>query len=119
MELRQRKPSVLESLKELDAYAKPLEDFQVKTVSGATVTLVSLVLVFLLLTSEFHDWLSREFIPAIRIDPGRKEKMAIYLDVTFPHLPCFIVGIDVMDSAGDYQNDVHTDMFKQRINRYN
>ena len=33
MELRQRKPSVLESLKELDAYAKPLEDFQVKTVS--------------------------------------------------------------------------------------
>ena len=118
MELRQRRGSFLENLKDFDAYAKPLEDFQVKTISGAAVTICSLVLVFLLLSSEFNDWLSREFIPSIRIDPGRKEKMAIYLDVSFPHIPCFMVGIDVMDTAGDYQNDIHTDMFKQRLDRY-
>lgn len=117
MEVRKRKSSILENLKDFDAYAKPLEDFQVRTISGAAVTVVSLVLVFLLLSSEFNDWLSREFIPSIRIDPGRKEKMAVYVDVSFPHLPCFLVGIDVMDTAGDYQNDVHTDMFKQRLNR--
>jgi len=117
MTVRQRRSSVLENLKDFDAYAKPLEDFQVKTVSGAAVTIISLVMVFLLLTSEFHDWLSREFIPSIRIDPGRKEKMVVHVDVSFPHIPCFLVGIDVMDTAGDYQNDIHTDMFKQRLNR--
>ena len=117
--MRQRKASqaFLSSLKNFDAYAKPLDDFQVKTVSGASVTVISLLLIVFLLLSEFSDWASREFKPSIRIDPGRKEKMVVHVDVSFPHIPCFLVGIDVMDVAGDFQNDISTDMFKQRLDR--
>ena len=107
----------LSSLKDLDAYAKPLDDFQVKTLTGATVTLLASVLVAILLFSEFVDWNTVDLQPSIQVDHGRKEKMAIHLNVSFPHIPCFLVGIDVMDVSGDHQNDVDHDMFKQRLDR--
>lgn len=40
------------------------------------------------------------------VDPGRKEKMRVNIDVTFPNAPCFIISLDVMDVAGEHHNDV-------------
>jgi endoplasmic reticulum-Golgi intermediate compartment protein 3 len=33
-----------------------------------------------------------------------KVLIQVNIDVTFPHLPCFIVSLDVMDVAGEHQN---------------
>jgi hypothetical protein len=105
MSLRQRKSSkALTVLKELDAYAKPLDDFQIKTVSGATVTLISTLLILFLVFSEFVDWAFVEMRPSLKVDDGRKEKMTLSLNVSFPHVPCFLLALDVMDVAGEHQN---------------
>ena len=109
--------SLLSALKELDAYAKPHEDFQVKTHSGGLVTLLASLVVLFLLVSEFLDWNSVELRPSMRVDHGRKEKMTIRLNLSFPHIPCFLVGLDVMDVSGDHQNDVDHTIFKQRTDR--
>jgi hypothetical protein len=89
---------ILSSLKEYDAYAKPLEDFRVKTATGASgkvvslnhlVTIISAIIIFILLSSEFADWLRVDMVPSLAVDKGRKEKMQININMTFPKIPCF------------------------------
>ena len=94
----------MSSLKDYDAYAKPLEDFRVKTATGASITLASIFIIFVLITSEFHDWLKVDMVPSLEVDKSRKELMQINLNMTFPKIPCFLLSIDVMDVAGEHQN---------------
>ncbi|KAJ3330258.1 hypothetical protein HDU76_006082 [Blyttiomyces sp. JEL0837] len=103
------------TLKDFDAYAKPLDDFKVKTSSGAFVSLVSYALIFLLLMSEFIDWQKVQVIPSLDVDKARKEKLWINLNMTFPKVPCFLLSIDVMDVAGEHQNDVDHSIMKARL----
>ena len=107
--------SFLSSFKRLDAYAKPLEDFRVRTATGATVTLVSMLIVLLLVSSEFLDWKTVSMQPSIVVDVSRRDKMQINLNITFPNLPCYLLTIDVMDVSGDHQNDVDHSIFKVRV----
>ncbi|KAI8800756.1 endoplasmic reticulum vesicle transporter-domain-containing protein [Cladochytrium replicatum] len=103
------------TLKEFDAYAKPLDDFRVKTVSGAAVTLASAIIISLLMISEFVDWTSVTVQPSLVVDKARKEKMQINMNITFPRVPCYLLSVDVMDVAGEHQNDILHDMFKVRL----
>ncbi|KAI9193660.1 endoplasmic reticulum vesicle transporter-domain-containing protein [Polychytrium aggregatum] len=107
--------TLIESFKGLDAYAKPLDDFKVKTSSGASITLVSAFFIVLLLISEFVDWRSVKLQPHIDVDKARNEKMTINMNITFPHIPCFLLSLDVMDIAGEHQNDVSHNVYKVRL----
>ena len=107
--------NMLSGLKKYDAYAKPLDDFRVRTVTGAAVTLLSAVVILFLTMSEFVDWYQVEMKPSLSVDKGRKERMNIYMNMTFPHMPCYLLGIDVMDVAGEHQNNLPHSMHKSRI----
>ncbi|KAJ3284789.1 Endoplasmic reticulum-Golgi intermediate compartment protein 3 [Rhizoclosmatium sp. JEL0117] len=108
-------PSLFQSLKSLDSYAKPLEDFTTKTNTGALISLISYFIIFLLLLSEFTDWRTMQVNPSLDVDIARKEKMEINLNITFPKIPCFMLSIDVMDVSGEHQNDVDHSMMKGRL----
>ncbi|KAI8998364.1 endoplasmic reticulum vesicle transporter-domain-containing protein [Gaertneriomyces semiglobifer] len=107
--------AILDKFKDFDAYAKPIEDFRVKTFSGAAVTLASAVVIFLLVFSEFVDWRKVKMEPSIEVDKARKEKLSINLNITVPHVPCYLLSIDVMDVAGEHQNDIQSSVFKKRL----
>ncbi|KAJ3238486.1 Endoplasmic reticulum-Golgi intermediate compartment protein 3 [Chytriomyces hyalinus] len=107
--------SIFKALKEFDAYAKPLDDFRVKTNTGAFVSLASYFVIFILLLSEFTDWRTMQVNPSLDVDIARKEKMEINMNVTFPKIPCFLLSIDVMDVSGEHQNDVDHSMMKSRL----
>ncbi|KAJ3392135.1 hypothetical protein HDU92_008612 [Lobulomyces angularis] len=121
--LRKRKSIVeqsdgfLDTLKNFDAYAKPHDDFRVRTASGATVTFISAIIIFFLISSEFLDWNTVQLNPSLVVDRGRREKMQIHLNITFPHLPCYLLTIDVMDVSGDHQNDIDHSIYKVRIDQ--
>ncbi|KAI8820151.1 endoplasmic reticulum vesicle transporter-domain-containing protein [Fimicolochytrium jonesii] len=108
-------PSLLERFKGFDAYAKPIEDFRIKTTSGAIVTLASAAVIALLLLSEFIDWRTVTMQPSLEVDKARNEKMTINLNVSLPHVPCYLLSIDVMDVAGEHQNDVDSTIYKMRL----
>ncbi|KAF9403851.1 hypothetical protein BGX21_009217 [Mortierella sp. AD011] len=72
--------------KNLDAYAKTLDDFRVKTSTGAVV-----------------------------VDSGLNEKMSINFNITFPRVPCDVLTLDVMDVAGAHQSDVLHSIYKVRL----
>ncbi|KAI8868046.1 endoplasmic reticulum-golgi intermediate compartment protein 3-like protein [Ramicandelaber brevisporus] len=110
--------SFLNRLRNYDAYAKTLDDFSVKTLSGAFISLASYVIIIVLVLSELADYRRSVMKPQLAVDKSRTEKMSVYLNITFPHVPCFMLGLDVMDTSGAHQVDVHTTMFKTRLNQF-
>lgn len=80
---------MVESVKALDLYAKPLADFRVKTFVGGAITVVSGLIIVFLIVSEFLDYRTVQYIPELRVDPSTKDKMEIFINVTFPQAPCY------------------------------
>lgn len=117
--LRQRtvnvNPGFLGKLKEYDAYAKPLKDFRIQTANGASITLISTLIIIFLVWSEFADFIQIENQTSISVDKSRKDKLEISMNITFPELPCFMLSIDVMDVAGEHQNSADHSMHKSRL----
>ncbi|XP_035205428.1 endoplasmic reticulum-Golgi intermediate compartment protein 3-like [Stegodyphus dumicola] len=91
---------IAEQIRKFDAYPKTLEDFRVKTFSGAAITIVSAVVIVLLFISELNYYLTPEVTEELFVDVSRSEKLRINIDVTFPKLCCecmlFVILIDII-----------------------
>lgn len=106
---------MLGRLRQFDAYPKTMEDFRVKTFSGATITIVSGVIISLLFISELAFFLSTDVREELFVDTSRGEKLKINIDIDFPKMPCSYLSIDVMDVSGEHQFDLLHSLYKQRL----
>ncbi|CAL8104741.1 unnamed protein product [Calicophoron daubneyi] len=98
-----------------DAFAKPLKDFRIKTVSGAIVSIISSVVIFFLFVSELVTYLSPQTKQEIIVDVNRGQKMSIKLDVTYFYIPCVMVNLDTMDTTGEQKIDVMHEVYKTPV----
>eukprot|EP00005_Dracoamoeba_jomungandri_P006454 CAMPEP_0174261658 /NCGR_PEP_ID=MMETSP0439-20130205/11738_1 /TAXON_ID=0 /ORGANISM="Stereomyxa ramosa, Strain Chinc5" /LENGTH=381 /DNA_ID=CAMNT_0015346171 /DNA_START=61 /DNA_END=1206 /DNA_ORIENTATION=- len=108
---------IFTKLKNFDAYPKTLDDFRVRTFSGAAVSIISGLFIVWLFFSELSFYLSTEVHPELFVDTSRGEKLRINIDVTFPDLPCSYLSLDAMDVSGEHQLDVDHGIFKKRLGR--
>jgi len=99
----------------LDAFTKTVEDARVRTTSGGIVTITSLVLILYLLVVEWTDYRRVIVKPELIVDKGRGEKMEIYMNITFPRVPCELLTLDVMDVSGEVQAGVVHGVSKVRL----
>jgi hypothetical protein len=103
-----KKVSVFGNLRQFDGYAKTLDDFRVKTTTGASgtstssihlalltqqyniflVTIISTLVIIILICSELIAYTTSTWRPSLVVDKSRKEKMPINFNITFPHMPC-------------------------------
>ena len=109
--------SFTKQLKKFDAYPKTLEDFRVKTFSGAAVTVVSGIIMVLLLFSELRYYWSLELQSDLYVDMSQGNKIKINLNITFPFLPCGFMGLDAVDVSGQRQTNIEHTLLKQRLNK--
>ncbi|RPB00824.1 DUF1692-domain-containing protein [Choiromyces venosus 120613-1] len=93
-------------LTRLDAFTKTVEDARVRTTSGGIVTLVSLCVVFILVIGEFREYRRIQVLPELVVDKTRGEQLPINLNITFPHVPCELLTLDVMDVSGEQQSSI-------------
>lgn len=96
----------------LDIFVKPSEEARVRTNSGGILTIFSVALVMWLLVQEVKGYFEIGFEPQLVVDNRRDERMDIYLDIVFPHLPCDMVGLDAMDVSGEIQEHIEKSLEK-------
>ncbi|KAI8339738.1 endoplasmic reticulum vesicle transporter-domain-containing protein [Chlamydoabsidia padenii] len=110
-----RQGSVFSKFRQFDAYAKTLDDFRVKTTTGASVTIISTLLIGYLIFSELVAYSTPTWRPSLVVDSGRKEKLAINFNVTFPHMPCHMLSLDLMDDSGAHLSGLTHNIYKVRL----
>ncbi|KAJ1907227.1 ER-derived vesicles protein erv46 [Coemansia sp. IMI 209127] len=99
----------------LDAYAKTLDDFSIKTLSGGIITVVAAAAVVLLVSLEFRAFQRIDMLPELVVDKERTEKMQINIDITLPRAPCVLLGLDVVDSSKEFQINLFQHVTKTRL----
>lgn len=106
-----------DTVKEFDLYPKLKDDHKKtdKTTTGAVVTIVSGVVMFVLFCSELSNFLATRTLEAMKVDPTLGERLVINFDITFHALHCAAVNMDAMDVAGEQQNGLLTDVTKTRL----
>ncbi|KAI8971707.1 endoplasmic reticulum vesicle transporter-domain-containing protein [Mycotypha africana] len=107
--------SLLKRFKSLDAHAKTLDDFRVRTATGGTVTMISFVIIIVLSLFELFRYLTPTMHSEIMVDGGKQEKLPISFDITFPHLPCYMLSLDIMDESGEQISEYEHDVYKERL----
>lgn len=109
---------VLSSLKAFDAFPKQRDEaaeFFHRTMSGGIITLVSAAIMTLLFFSELNLFMRVKTTNELSVDTSRGEQLQINFDVTFAHMPCSWMSVDVMDVSGESQLDVDHDVYKRRL----
>ncbi|EEB09390.1 COPII-coated vesicle component Erv46 [Schizosaccharomyces japonicus yFS275] len=105
-------------LRRFDAFTKTVEDAKIKTAGGGLISIISAVIVFVIVFLEWKNYQRIVVQPEIVVDPSRNERMEINFNITFPHVPCHYMGVDVMDISGDFQQDVQHSVTKTRLDKY-
>lgn len=103
------------NLLSFDAFSKTVEDARIRTASGGLVTILSAIIITLLSLSEFADYRRIEYRPELAVDKARGAKMSINLNITFPHIPCDLLTMDILDVSGEVQAAISHGVSKTRL----
>ena len=106
---------VWSTLKRFDGFAKPMEDFRVRTRSGGVLTVLSAIVMLLLFASEIRDYLEPESKEELFVDTSRTGKLKINVDIVFSQISCDFLGIDAMDVSGEQHIDIEHNIYKRRL----
>lgn len=89
-----------------DAFSKTVDEARIRTASGGFITIGCLLTLLMLILSEWNQFNQVTIRPELVVDRDRALKLDLNLDVTFPHLPCDVMSLDIMDVSGELQLDI-------------
>ncbi|XP_057298657.1 endoplasmic reticulum-Golgi intermediate compartment protein 1-like [Hydractinia symbiolongicarpus] len=100
-------------IRRLDVYRKVPKDLTQPTFTGACVSIVSILVIIFLMTSELSSFMQTEVVSEMFVDiPSAEQKIAVRLNVTFPRLDCDFVGLDIQDDKGRHEVGFHENTHK-------
>lgn len=109
--------SIFNKLKHFDAYPKTLEDFRVKTLTGACISVVCTIGIVLLFIMEWRAYMTIDVEQELFVDLTRNQRLSINLNMTLSRLPCDLLSVDASDVSGQTTHDMSKGMKKVRIDR--
>lgn len=103
-------------LSSIDAYAKTSKDVKLKTLTGALLTIGSFCLTLLLVGMEFYDFFKVRQSHFVSVDATKSGNLEISFEIDFPHAPCALINIDIMDYSGLRHSNISSSIEKTRLN---
>ncbi|CAR27716.1 hypothetical protein ZYGR_0N02020 [Zygosaccharomyces rouxii] len=94
------------TLRTFDAFSKTEEDVRIRTRTGGIIALLCCLVTIFLLISEWLNFNQVVNRPELVVDKDRQLKLELEADITFPSMPCDMLSLDIMDSAGEIQLDL-------------
>jgi hypothetical protein len=91
---------LLSRLRDFDAYPKTMQDYQVRTLAGAVVSITGIIVMIFLFFGELSLYLNVQTDHQLSVDTTRGEKLQINFNVSFHRMPCSIISLDTMDISG-------------------
>ncbi|KAK8799560.1 hypothetical protein WA158_006109 [Blastocystis sp. Blastoise] len=104
-----------EKLKKIDVYRSTQDDFTVKTMSGAIISIISVTLMIVLFSTEFIATIRPEQYEKLVVDKTLDQPMDVHFDVNFPLIPCSLLAVGARDALGEDRRDIITNIFKQDL----
>ena len=105
----------MEMLKKLDAFPKTIDDVRVKTVPGAILSIISVILMVLLFMSEFAYYMRTERVDHLYVNTTQISNLRLTFDISFHEIPCQLISIDAYDDLGVPQKDIYHEIYKHKI----
>ncbi|GJP41144.1 hypothetical protein CLOM_g828 [Closterium sp. NIES-68] len=106
------------AISKLHAFPKAEDHLTQKTLSGAIVTLLGVAIMVVLFAHELSFVLTPEVHEEMAVDKTpRGEKLDVYLNISFPALPCNVISLDALDMSGNHEVDISANMYKIRLDR--
>ncbi|GMM55863.1 Erv46 protein [Maudiozyma humilis] len=91
---------------QLDAFTKTEEDVRVRTNSGGIITIACMLATLVLLFKEYSQLTEVVTKSQLYVDRDADAKLALNFDITFPHVSCDVLTLDIVDEAGELQLDM-------------
>lgn len=114
------KQSYSEYFRSIDTHSPVSPEFRIRTVSGATLSLLTLLLIGHLIRLEYNYNLSPTFLDTVRVMPQSPDGLEVEFDITFQHIPCALLATDANDPTGQSQT-MHIDkkhrVWKHRLDK--
>ncbi len=106
-------------LKYFDAHPKTLEDFRIKTLTGAIISIICTASIVFLFLLEWKSYITIEVDQELFVDLTRNQKLTINLNMTLPRIPCNLLSVDATDISGEITHDVSKGLNKLSVDKNN
>ncbi|XP_052102667.1 endoplasmic reticulum-Golgi intermediate compartment protein 1-like isoform X1 [Mytilus californianus] len=105
-------------IRRFDIYRKVPKDLTQPTLTGACISISSVLFILYLFLSELSLFLTHEVISELTVeDPVRHtEKIPVFINITLPQLKCEYLGIDIQDDMGRHEVGFQDDTQKIEVN---
>eukprot|EP00931_Biecheleriopsis_adriatica_P099723 TRINITY_DN7441_c0_g3_i1.p1 TRINITY_DN7441_c0_g3~~TRINITY_DN7441_c0_g3_i1.p1 ORF type:complete len:400 (-),score=76.82 TRINITY_DN7441_c0_g3_i1:6-1205(-) len=105
-------------MKSFDAFARPVQEFQVKTAVGGYISIGSICLVLTLFLSELRYFLTPETKDEMLIDQNQEQKyLHMSFDITFTAVPCAVIDVNLLDPKKANVLHATHEIFKTRLSK--
>jgi hypothetical protein len=114
------KQSYTDYIRSLDAHSPISPEFRIRTLSGATLSIFTLLLATYLIYTEYAYNFSTSFLNHVHVMPQSPDGLEVEFDVTFPHIPCALLAVDANDPTGQSQSfhiDAKHRVWKHRLDK--
>eukprot|EP01036_Dinobryon_divergens_P034522 gene34522-44618_t len=96
---------MLDAFKSIDSFPKALEDFRIKTTSGAIVSILSVLFMVSLFFSEMKYFYKTETVDHLYVNTTRSNTLQVDFDFSFPEVACSLLSLDAFDDTGTSMKD--------------
>ncbi|XGW32439.1 hypothetical protein V3C99_017186 [Haemonchus contortus] len=91
-------------IRKLDIYRKVPKDLTEPTLAGAIISIVCVVFISFMLFNDVLEYINIDIKSELYVDdPGREGKIDVEVDVSFPHMKCEFLGVDIQDENGRHE----------------